>query len=84
MPENDWRSLLTDLKSRPRNRSVAEVDALLTAAGFKASRGKGSHVNYRKEDHPEIVTIRAQRKELPLGYVKAAIRAVEQSEGDEE
>lgn len=79
--EDDWRLLRDDLKQRPRNRTPSEVTRLLEAGGFEGSPGKGSHTNYRKEGYPLVVTI-PRRKTLPLGYVKQAIRAVEDSQDD--
>jgi predicted RNA binding protein YcfA (HicA-like mRNA interferase family) len=81
LPDQDWKVLRDDLKANPRNRSFGDLDRLLVAAGFSASKGKGSHINYRKPGYPSIVTL-VNRKSIPLGYVKAAIRAATESNED--
>lgn len=59
--------------------SSTEVIRLLEANGFTLARVKGSHHHFKKNGHPNIVTVPHPRKDLPRG----TLRAIEKASGVE-
>lgn len=53
----------------------ADLVKMLKDAGFKEIRVKGSHHHFKKDGHPNIVTVPHPKKDLPEGTVKGILKA---------
>lgn len=79
----DWRTLRDRIAANKRNTTFGELQQMLEAAGFIMRTGSaGSHRPFVKPGCFNRPTLAFRRGPMPIGYVMAALRAVDEC-GDE-
>jgi predicted RNA binding protein YcfA (HicA-like mRNA interferase family) len=74
----DWRTLRDRIAANKRDTTFEDLRAMLEAAGFMMrSENPGSHRAFVKPGCFNRPTIAQRRGPLPIGYVLAALRAVD-------
>jgi len=74
----DWRTLRDRIAANKRDTTFEDLRAMLEAAGFMMRSGNpGSHRAFVKPGCFNRPTIAQRRGPLPIGYVLAALRAVD-------
>jgi hypothetical protein len=78
MGVSDWRTLRDAIAANKRNTTFDELREMLEAAGFRMRAGTpGSHRPFVKPGCFNRPTLKQQRGPMPIGYVQAALRAVD-------
>ena len=78
----DWK-LLAAMRQSPQGRRRRDLDRLYTSYGFTKKEG-AKHTVYSHPRFPSLfATVTRTRKDLPLGYVKTAVRLIDELEAKE-
>jgi len=73
----EWLAQLGDSRQR-RTWRFRDLEAALLAAGARCVSQKGSHRTFKHGDYRDLVTLVDRGNDtLPIGYVKAVVRLLE-------